>query len=266
LTNTGDALLSEALSNSSDLWIPVKKSCGGNDPILLGTCEFHENSPIPSSLTLWDAVEEDKNDLVELSFVLYHACSPDSLRFYTLLPSEVTAGTHRPRDFYSELAQYDFTRPQCKNIDQALNEVVINQVCIQRFFPSKSSKIKTSQLNASQLIQSILLRHLTRLQATKNTPVVYLLPRTASLLLALASYLAMFTPLLIFISRLAAAFANLPLPSFSVQSLFDAFPSSGSESSAAGAMTSVGYLRLKDVFATGVFAPSSPLRVLTHFS
>lgn len=134
LTNAGDALLSEALFNSSDLWNPVKKSCGGNDPILLGTCEFDGNSPIPSSLTLWNAVEEDKNTLVELIFVLYHACSPDSLRFYTLLPPEVTSRTPRPRDFYSELAQYDFTRPQCKNIDQALNEVVINQVCFQRFF------------------------------------------------------------------------------------------------------------------------------------
>ena len=134
LTNAGDALLSEALFYSSDLWNPVKKSCGGNDPILLGICEFDENSLIPSSLTLWNAVEEDKNTLVELIFVLYHAYSPDSLRFYTLLPPEVTSGTPRPRDFYSELAQYDFTRPPCKNIDQALNEVVINQVCIQRFF------------------------------------------------------------------------------------------------------------------------------------
>lgn len=129
MTNAGNALLSEALFNSSDLWNPVKESCGGDDPILLGTCEFDGDSPIPSSLTLWNAVED-----VELSFVLYHACSPDSLRFYTLLPPEVTSGTPRPRDFYSELAQYDFTRPQCKNIDQALNEVVINQVCIQRSF------------------------------------------------------------------------------------------------------------------------------------
>jgi phosphatidylinositol glycan class Q protein len=135
LTNAGDALLSEALSNSSDLWNPVKKSCGGNDPILLGTCEFDDNSPIPSSLTLWNTVEEDKDILVEPIFVLYHACSPNSLRFYTLLPLEVTSGTPRPRDFYSELAQYDFTRPQRKNIDQALNEVVINQVCIQLFSP-----------------------------------------------------------------------------------------------------------------------------------
>lgn len=134
LTNAGDALLSEALFNSSDLWNPLKKSCGGNDPILLGTCEFDGNSPIPCSLTLWNAVEEDKNTLVELIFVLYHACSPDSLRYYTLLPPEVTSGTPRPRDFYSELAQYDFTRPQCKNIDQALNELVINQVCTQRSF------------------------------------------------------------------------------------------------------------------------------------
>lgn len=100
------------------------------DPILLGTCEFDENSPIPSSLTLCNAVEENKNALVELSFVLYRACSPGSLRFYTLLPPEVTSRTPRPRDFYSELAQYDFTRPQCKSIDKALNEVVINQVCI----------------------------------------------------------------------------------------------------------------------------------------
>ena len=133
MTNAGGALLSEALSNSSDLWDPVKKSCGGNDPILLGTCEFDDNSPIPSSLTLWNTVEEE-SILVELIFVLYHACSPDSLRFYSLLPPEVTTGTPRPRDFYSELAQYDFTRPQRKNIDQALNEVIINQVCIQRFF------------------------------------------------------------------------------------------------------------------------------------
>lgn len=133
-TNARDALLSEALLNSSDLWNPIKKSCGGSDPILLGTCEFDGNSPIPSSLTLWNAVEEDRNTLVELIFVLYHACSPDSLRFYTLLPPKVILGTPRPRDFYSELAQYDFTRPQCKNIDQALNEIVINQVCIQRSF------------------------------------------------------------------------------------------------------------------------------------
>ena len=129
LTNAGDALLSEALSTSSDLWNPVKKSCGG-DPILLGTCEFDESSPIPRSLTLWNPVGEDKNLFVELSFVLYHGCSPDSLRFYTLLSPEVTTGAPRPRDFYSELAQYDFTRPQCKNIDQALNDVVINQVRI----------------------------------------------------------------------------------------------------------------------------------------
>ena len=134
LTNAEDALLSEALFNSSDLWNPVKKSCGGNDPILLGTCEFDGNSPIPSSLTLWNAVGEEKNTLVELIFVLYHACSPDSLRYYTLLPPEVTSGTPRPRDFYSELAQYDFTRPHCKNIEQALNELVINQVCMQRSF------------------------------------------------------------------------------------------------------------------------------------
>lgn len=133
-TNAGDALLSEALYNSSDLWNPLKKSCGGDDPILLGTCEFDENSPIPSSLTLWNAAEENMDLLVELNFVLYHACSPDSLRFYTLLPPEVTTGAPRPRDFYSELAQYDFTRPQCKNIDQALNDVVINQVRIQRSF------------------------------------------------------------------------------------------------------------------------------------
>jgi len=119
--------------------------------------------------------------------------------------------------------------------------------------PSKSSK-QNPQLNASQLIQSILLRHLTTLQVTKNTPFVPLLPRTASLLLTLASYLALLTPLLIFISRLAAAFANLPLPSFSVQSLLDAFPSPGSEPPSAGTMTSTGYLRLKDVFATGMFA------------
>jgi len=131
LTNAGDALLSVALSNSS-LWNPVKKSCGGGDPVLLGTCEFDENSPVPSSLTLWNAVEEDKNILVEFNFVLYHACTPDSLRFYTLLPPEVTVGTARPRDFYSELAQHDFTRPRCKNIDQALSDVVINQVRIQR--------------------------------------------------------------------------------------------------------------------------------------
>ena len=75
--------------------------------------------------------------------------------------------------------------------------------------------------------------------------------KIASLLLTLASYSALFTPLLIFIFRLVAAFANLPLPS-----IFDAFPSSRSESSA---MTSIGYLRLKDVFATGKFAQSSPL-------
>jgi phosphatidylinositol N-acetylglucosaminyltransferase subunit Q len=133
-TNAGDALLSEALKNSSDLWNPLKKSCGGDDPILLGTCEFDENSPIPSSLTLWNAAEENMDLFVELNFVLYHACSPDSLRFYSLLPPEVTTGAPRPRDFYSELAQYDFTRPQCKNIDQALNDVVINQVRIQRSF------------------------------------------------------------------------------------------------------------------------------------
>lgn len=132
MTNAGDALLSLALSTSSNLWNPVKESCGGVDPILLGTCEFHENSPIPSSLILWNAVEEDKNILVEFSFVLYHPSSPNSLRFYTLLPLEVSAGTARPRDFHSELAQYDFTRPRCKNIDQALSEVVINQVRIQR--------------------------------------------------------------------------------------------------------------------------------------
>ena len=132
MTNAGDALLSVALSNSLHLWNPVKKSCGGNDPILLGTCKFDDNASIPSSLILWDTPEEDKNIPVEFSFVLYHTCSPDSLRFYTLLPPEVSAGKARPRDFYSELAQYDFTRPRCKNIDQALNEVVINQVCIQR--------------------------------------------------------------------------------------------------------------------------------------
>lgn len=138
LTNAGDELLSEALYSSSNLWNPVKNSCGGNDPILLGTCEFDENSPIPSSLTLWNTVEEDKDSLVELSFVLYHVCSPDSLRFYTLLPPDVTASAPRPRDFYSDLAQYDFTRLQHKNNDQALNDVVINQVRIQR-----SSLLKT---------------------------------------------------------------------------------------------------------------------------
>ncbi|KAF8804191.1 Gpi1-domain-containing protein [Phlegmacium glaucopus] len=232
LSDAGDALLLSVALSNSPLWNPVKKSCGGDDPILLGTCEFDENSPVPSSLTLWNAIEEDENILVEFNFVLYHAFSPDSLRFYTLLPPEVTAGTTRRRDFYSELAQHDFTRPRCKNIDQALNEVVINQ------------------LNASQLIQSILFQHLTSLQVTKYTPFVPLLPKTASLLLALASHLALFTPLLIFISRLAAAFANLPLPSLSVQSLFDAFPSSGSESPSAGTMNSASYLRLKDAFAT----------------
>jgi hypothetical protein len=65
----------------------------------------------------------------------------------------------------------------------------------------------------------------------------------------------LFTPLIIFISKLAAAFADLPLPSFSVQSLFDAFPSSGSESPSAGTTTFAGYLRVKDVFATGMFTP-----------
>jgi hypothetical protein len=48
------------------------------------------------------------------------------------------------------------------------------------------------------------------------------------------------------------------LPLFSVWSLFNAFPSSGSESSITGAMTPAGYLRLKDVFATGMFILSSP--------
>lgn len=130
MTDAGDALLSVALSKSSDLWNPLKKSCGGNDPILLGTCEFDENSPVPSSLTLWNAGEDDKNLLVEFSFVLYYASPPNSLRFYTLLPPEDTSTT-RPRDFYNELAQYDFTQPRYRNIDRALNEVVINQVCCQ---------------------------------------------------------------------------------------------------------------------------------------
>ena len=129
---------------------------------------------------------------------------------------------------------------------------------------SFKSANQTLQLNASQLIQSIVLRHPT-LQVTKNTPVP-LLPRTASLLLALASYFALIMPFLVSTSRLAATFADLPLPSFSAQSILDAFPSSGSESPNAGTLASTGYLRLKDVFATGIFALQSVLRVLTHFS
>ena len=116
--------LAAALSQST-VWDSVKLSCGG-DPTLLGTCTFDPKtrSPVPSALKLWSLGEGGST----LSFVLYRSHAPQSLRFYVIDPPEYPSAPPR-RDFYEELARYDFTRPEGRNLDQALNDVVIDQVC-----------------------------------------------------------------------------------------------------------------------------------------
>lgn len=120
--------MAAALSQST-IWESVKLSCGG-DPTLLGTCTFNPNarSPVPNALKLWSLGEGAPT----LSFVLYRPHAPQSLRFYVIDPPEYpSAPSSAPplRDFYEELARYDFTRLEGRNVDQALNDVVIDQVC-----------------------------------------------------------------------------------------------------------------------------------------
>ncbi|KIM44359.1 hypothetical protein M413DRAFT_443354 [Hebeloma cylindrosporum] len=176
--------LSAALSQST-LWDSVKSSCGGN-PVLLGTCTFNPNtrSPVPSSLKLWGLGEGAPT----FSFVLYRPHAPQSLRFYVIDPPEyplAPSKAPRGRDFYEELARYDFTRPEGRDVDQALNDVVIDQI------------------NASFLLQTII--------NSAPQKSVKLLPTTASFLLTIASYLGGFFSFFLVVSRIAAAFMNLPL-------------------------------------------------------
>ena len=138
-----------ATLSQSTVWDSVKLSCGGN-PTLLGTCTFNPNtrSPVPSALKLWNLGEGAST----FSFVLYRPHSPQSLRFYVIDPPEYpSAPSNAPpvRNFYEELACYDFTRPEGRNVDQALNDVVINQVCFSislsaathNFFLSRSMRL-----------------------------------------------------------------------------------------------------------------------------
>ncbi|PPQ93041.1 hypothetical protein CVT25_011911 [Psilocybe cyanescens] len=179
-----ESAMADVLSRSS-LWKAVKLSCGG-DPVLLGTCEFDNDertsSPIPTSLKLWALWS---GSATEFSFVLYHRHTPQSLRFYVMdLPQLSPPPMSTKANPYITMAQYDFTRPQPRNIDQALNETLLNQ------------------LNASSLVQGIL-------QSPPASP--KLLPTTATFLLALASYLASLSNISLWVSALAANVANLPV-------------------------------------------------------
>lgn len=158
--------LAAALSQST-VWDSVKLSCGGN-PTLLGTCTFNPNtrSPVPSALKLWSLGEGAST----FSFVLYRSHAPQSLRFYVIDPPEYpSAPFNAPpvRDFYEELARYDFTRPEARNVDQALNDVVINQVC---FFTSLSASTYIFFLLLDQCLFSSSKHHQFRSTKIRQTP------------------------------------------------------------------------------------------------
>lgn len=117
-------MLSLAISRS-ELWKSIKNSCEG-DPTLLGICSFDEKqlSPVPSSFDLFGSTTK-----VQLSYVLYDAHTPQSLRFYILEPPQNELSLASPKnDSYGKIAKYDFTRRNCRQIDNAINEIVINQV------------------------------------------------------------------------------------------------------------------------------------------
>ncbi|PPQ93485.1 hypothetical protein CVT25_008479 [Psilocybe cyanescens] len=104
-------------------------SCGG-DPVLVGTCEFdndeRRSSPIPTSLKLWLL---GRGSDTKFSFVLYYRHTPPTLRFYVVdLPQLSPLPTSTKANSYIALAHYDFTRSQPRDMDQALNETVLNQV------------------------------------------------------------------------------------------------------------------------------------------
>ncbi|KAF8966787.1 N-acetylglucosaminyl transferase component-domain-containing protein [Flammula alnicola] len=175
--------LSLTLSKSPS-WNAVKRLCGG-DPTLLGVCKFDRarRSPVPTSLTLWNFGQREPT----FSYVLYSPHTPDSLRFYVVntpndRPSPLIATSLR--DPYNALARCDFTRPQCRDIDKAMNDVAINQ------------------LNAASLIQILL-------YSPVSPP--KLLPKTATFLLSLASYLGSFSAGFLWLSKFVSSFANLPV-------------------------------------------------------
>ena len=95
---------------------------------------------MPNALKLWNLGE----GAATFSFVLYRPHAPQSLRFYVIDPPEypsVPSNAPPLRDFYEELARYDFTRPECRNVDQALNDVVIDQVCFIMFLLAASHNL-----------------------------------------------------------------------------------------------------------------------------
>jgi phosphatidylinositol glycan class Q protein len=80
---------------------------------------------MPMSLTLFGPEEQ------KISYILYDPHTPNSLRFYAMETPRDSARVVDPigpRDPYNRLARYDFTRRQCNGIEQAIDDVVINQV------------------------------------------------------------------------------------------------------------------------------------------
>jgi len=172
-----------------------------------------------------------------LSFILYRSHVPQSLRFYVIDPPEYpSAPSSAPplRDFYEDLACYDFTRPEARNVDQALNDVVIDQV----YFPASLYATTHNfclfffKINASFLVQTIIN------SAPRKS--VKLLPTTASFLLTIASYLGGFFSFVLVLARITAVFMNLPLLPIPT------WIGGTSE-------TSRSYLKLKDISATGCY-------------
>jgi len=219
--------LAAALSQST-IWDSVKLSCGGN-PTLLGTCTFNPNTrtPVPSALKLWNLGEGAST----FSFVLYRPHPPQSLRFYIIEPTEYpSAPSNAPPlpDFYHELARYDFTRPEGRNVDQALNDIVIDQVRFPMSLPAASHNLFLSQINASFLVQTII--------NSGPRKSVKLLPTTASFLLTIASYLGGFFSFFLVLSKIAAVFMNLPLLPIPTW---------------IGGTSKTSYLKLKDISTTG---------------
>jgi len=221
--------LATTLSQSA-VWVSVKASCRGN-PTLLGTCTFNPNkcSPVPSALKLWGQGE----GAFRFSFVLYCPHAPQSLRFYVIDPPENSpARSHASPlcDPYNDLARYDFTRPGCRHVDQALNDVVINQVSYYVSLSLSFHELYIFQLNASFLVQTLVN------SSSRKTP--KLLPTTASLILAFASHLGVLSSFFLVLSKIAATFTSLSLP---IPTLLIESPSK----------TSRCYFRLKDISATG---------------
>ncbi len=220
-TQNADALSS--ILSQAESWRAIRDSCGGN-PTAIGTCKFdsESQSPLPSSLNLFGHHE------LAFSYVLYDSHSPQSLRFYVIeLPVDSSSGSPSSNP-YKRLAEHDFTRQRCRAIDQAIDDVVINQVSCSTIVV-KSLFIK-KQINAASLIQTVI-------RAPSSSP--KLLPVTASVLLTLASHLGSLSVALLSVSRLVTRLTNAPVNPFATAG---SFPT---------------YTRLKDVSTIGLHLPTT---------